>query len=477
MLPAFASAGLRPEGPASCWRLLTNDSPQKPAPTELGQFKPSQLEAVTKWAIAFGLPGGYSEFLQHNPQFSRFLSEQNLSWTSLNEPQKIEITNAYLFQLWWRWNEEDGSNDSLWQRREFILSQELHKLAPKDTRGNLIVLDEHKTLARLSHSNKERLLQELNARYPVPEDIRANRGLNFEIDSMVESLRFHFMRARPYEADPSLHEPIVSLHALTRAGLTSRNYDFFSDLMGETNTVEFRVVPTHTQVDIPASINGTSPLDSYSLDRSFARDSGYLLPVLHSVSDVFNLFDAHEPEAIGDLFRYLRYSLPSDVAEGDRRTQLQHLLTPGIHAEIFPKGKMFANLTPLRTRLQNYVLTVEDGEDYLREALRLYILSMAAMSPRDFKDVVYQWKIDVGAQALFKQDVMTFAGLPSGLALHVPEVVPAKYYHRVLVQPVAYNPFPARVLTRGLKALKKSLPHQRVPRDLNSSRRDGPEMH
>lgn len=331
------------------------------------------------------------------------------------------------------------------------LNLELDKLSSVPT-SNVIQVGRSDRLSELSSANLRRMTKQLDRIYPVPTEILRDRDLIAKTSKVVILPRFVYLSTMEAPKGSAHFAPLVSALQLRNLGLQEREPGFYQQLVQNSATTGFRVFAAADKEDLSSVVHH----DTFLLNSAFATQNGFVLPTFSDANDLLQFFKTWDPEALENLRKYLRFSLPQETTSVD---QMLEYLEPARATQFFSAESAFSSLTPLRTRLSQFVLSETDARTFLRRAFQRFLLYIASFNRDTFEQVTSHLKSNPKTvTSLFEGDFMKSLGM-SGLSLRVPlSVSPTAFTI------IRHEPAVTRLLT-DFGAQPQALP-QRLDHDL-----------
>jgi hypothetical protein len=265
--------------------------------------------------------------------------------------------------------------------------------------------------------------ERLQAIFPVSASTLSDRARVESIQKIVDSMTFVYVAPLNKGLSGAAMPAVASPMQLGKLGLKPAiTKDYYSAVVGGSVTSEFSLMVTKSEtVDLSGQINA----DKARLDAGLAAREGVFVPRFASAEDVISLFSVWDPPALEALRKHLQFSLPGQTRSVD---EMMVFLDPAHSDRFFSEENVFQRLAPLRMRLNEFVLSEPDGQKFLRQALRLYLLHLADFAPQSFDKLMDGFETHPEIlNALFSKDLMSSMGL-SGLSLRIPLSVGPKNY-------------------------------------------------
>ncbi|MBX3022222.1 MAG: hypothetical protein KF799_11160 [Bdellovibrionales bacterium] len=377
--------------------------------------------------------------------FGLFLAEHGQSLVNLNEIEREVWLGQFTLVEWKHLSQINHP------QRMAALAVELRKLSPGPERATPS-FDGESELNALSAANLQRLLARLDELYP-PGEVPAEHLL--PLTEKWQGLQFHRLRNVQVTTPISSSPPILSPREFSRLGLQDPDIDYYSALVGESQSVPFQIIATDTHYGT-YNLGSMISRNSIRLDDSFARANGFYLPELNGTLDLIKLLEKWAPEALEEQLHSMRFDLPEKVKTV---AQMRRYLTPNRVSAVFPELELFKNAGVLRRALKGFVLNDEDGKTFLRAAF-LRFLEEESKDTYAFNDLMGSWDKPGGAQRIFGAEFLEFLGW-SGVQFRVPISVAATDYSVVRKQAhpnrgprygqERQKPWDSRRLDHGLK--------------------------
>lgn len=347
--------------------------------------------------------------------FQRFLKENGQDFKTLRENSDLvrDWIGRFILTVWDQW---DKVSDT---QRDAALAAELADLSPPRKSSEPIpFLGARAKLAAKSHDNLKRMLQRLPEIFPLTQNPQGAVG---DLATAVsQEITLHFPTERQSQLQTGHKIGLASPNTIEKLGLIV-NTSSHDRLIGRTaNSVETRAVGAR-------SPEGKTPYiqhlenEAFLVEESFAKAQGFLLPTFPTAKGLYKFFELWDPAALQDLVDFNRRTFPKEVIDYESLRHWEHANNQSL---IVPTN-YFRMLTPLRIRLIDYVLTVDDAEILLREALRRQLLHEAENEKYGkYQEYMMDLRTENGARNHISGPLFKALGWRDGLSLHVPIGVP-----------------------------------------------------
>ena len=384
---------------------------------------PAEVAQAEFWLRSNGADEGFPQALKQNPQFLSFLKLNGKDSTAMDKEEFQDWAARYALSKWTSWDKTNS------EQRNLALTLEMMKISPKNPENKVISLIVGKPaddsppafdLKAASRANKERMLAQLRAAYEIPADAANDQSLKDVAESLSQQIRFSYVRpihlTQFVPAPEDFAGPILSPRDLAPYGLDYAS-GLYSNMVGHSPSAEFMVTALSETRDTPDSIGNLLRRESAVLNPSAAKRMGFAIPRFASVTAMFDFFEFWDPKACEETFRTNWKGLPKDVRTYDEfRAYLE------AHAdELNLQENAYARLAPMRTRLNQYVMTTADLEDFLGQAINLWVMHLGAHDPTGSLSQV-RMDVDTVGKTLyvFRERVLPFLHMEDGLSLRVP---------------------------------------------------------
>lgn len=405
----------------ACASLLWTNSAYDPEPTV------SELMIANEWWKQLTYKQeNFAHNLTRSPRFARFIRRHGIDLTKGSPRLTEELYGVrFLHEM-----KRDWEKISIVQR-DAVLSLELKKIHPPPLPRSEADIPTHplngqEWLKTLSFENKARLLSQLQQRYPLPAGVVRNSALIATAKRMSEELNFQFVQRHRDDGrfDGMERPPLVSDREMRSLGWIG-NTSYYSDLIGGSSTVDFAVEAVRGEQPL-YNLHGRAAQVGVVLHRNTALRHGLMLPHFIDLQTAVNFVMNWDPEVLSRLFHRNRLLLPLNIVSPEYFAQF---LGYGDLHDLFQSEELYDRFAPLRQSLHKYVLTVEDGETFLREAFARYLLAQNQRLNRDENKrfSFLQWKINGGAQSMYAISFQQWLGM-SGFEVRVPIAVPCRDY-------------------------------------------------
>jgi hypothetical protein len=376
--------------------------------------------------------------LPHAPESERAFEQQWIETLggSLSDEPYSKWSPGNILQRWTSWRSLTRN------QRDQAYTLELMKISPAEmaTQQTVQMLGRD-DLKALSAKNKERMVQQLDVLFPVNAAGLANEELQKTAKQVAARAQFSYSRpVNPIQFNKSpegYDAPIASPRELAALDLDKLK-TFYSSLVGNSPSVEFTTLASKIER------GGLLPefatylrRETYVLQPRFARENGFSLPSFRNAFDMLDFFDFWDPQAGPELFRASWTSLPKGT-----RTYAQFRAYVKGNAENF-EFNSYQQLAPLRSRLYQYVMTAEDLDDFLKQALRRYIHSLGSVNAPEAQTLADSLTNSGNMLRFFREKLFPALHIPSGIVLRIPVAVSAKDYILSRVSDAPVFPRPA----------------------------------
>ncbi|MGZ3722816.1 MAG: hypothetical protein ACXVA9_07810, partial [Bdellovibrionales bacterium] len=244
---------------------------------------------------------------------------------------------------------------------------------------------------------------------------------------MASKLKFNYGRpVNPLQFTTSpegYNAPAASPRELAALDLESLD-GLYSHMIDKSPSVEFLTLVGRSSRGENPQIGTLLRRETILLKGKFANENGFALPRFATVGELLDFFEFWDPAAAEEVFRANWNSLPASM-----RTYPEFRAYVELHPEeIFPLDKAFTQLGPLRSRLNQYVMTTEDSEEFLKQAFRQYVLSLGSEDSKAAERLKVEVENSGAVMQLFRNKIFAFLHMPAGMALRIPVAVTAADY-------------------------------------------------
>lgn len=390
-------------------------------------------------SFAFSLLMTFSAFAK-NDCMKVMTNEVGSQFEEVPDPKTLDQAEQWLLRLgdmdsslekglsayrsWQRWNSVTS------EQRSHVLALELKLISPDAIRpnetGQLVNLDGRARLKQLSARNLKRMLLQLRIKHPEADDVDLNSKFGKQAENISRTFKIVYAIPMLFSPPQSLTEraatpPLASPREMLRSGIFPQTTEYYSQLLsGAPSTgVNVRLV----------SGNQRAPAGLY-LNREIAQQDGFMMPEFQIPEELISFFGAWDIEALDQLLRENQMSFPSSVSSG--RKMLEYFKHSGVYPDQVFTPDRPEKMRALKEKLNEYVLTEEDGLTLLRESFRLYVLHLAEKRPADYTRITGELFVKLTPKTL--NDFFNFLEWPN-ITLRVPVAVRETDYTLVRQRP------------------------------------------
>jgi hypothetical protein len=331
---------------------------------------------------------------------------------ALDSPLNKKWSSENILQRWRSWRHVTPL------QREQALALELMKISPRENPANPVFrLDSAASLTTLSAANQARMLKQIEILFPVSAQAEGDKELLTSASNLASRIKFVYVRpVNPLQftrAPEGFDAPVASPRELTALDLNPME-GFYSRLVGTSPSAEFVTMASKSSANEGVRVGTLLRRETLVLKNNFAKENGFALPRFASPKDLLDFFDFWDPKASEEVFRANWAGLPSGMRTYEEfRAFLET-------TSIFSAEGVYSQLAPLRSRLYQYVMTTKDAEEFLRQALRRYILSLASQEPAAVQGLNVNLLNSATTMRFFREKFFPLLHFPDGMAMRIP---------------------------------------------------------